>query len=430
MKQLERFLVGILLVVAAGIVVHAPLTVWLGTVWPQWSEVIKAWKELLMAVGLALLIIVAVRRKMANMLLRDRVMQLAMVYAGICFLMIGVFNSDLHAAGAGILNDLRFVLYLVLVYGTLKLLPQYRLLFIRVFVGGAVVVFGFALLQLFVLPKDILAHIGYSKQTIAPYLTVDQNPNYIRINSTLRGPNPLGAYAMIVLSLLVAYAVKYGRKLQRNQRLWLFGAAVAGGLILGTSYSRSSLLAAVVAIVVIVLVTATQKARRQLAVMIAAIVVVAGIALFALRGNSVVSNVVLHDNPVGGSSVSSNDGHASSLVDGIKRFAVQPLGAGIGSTGSASLGTKNPLIIENQYLFIAHETGWAGLAVFLWLFGEVMRRLWQRRRSVLALGTFASGCGLAVIGLMQPVWVDDTISIIWCGLAGVAIVTELQRKKQ
>ncbi len=435
MKQLERFLVGILLVVAAGIVVHAPLTVWLGTVWPEWSEVIKAWKELLMAVALVLLVVLAVRRKMADTLLRDRVIQLALVFAGIHFLMIGVFNNDLHAAGAGILNDLRFVLYFVLTYGTLRLFPQYRSLFVKVFIGGAAVVFGFALLQLFVLPKDILAHIGYGKQTIAPYLTVDQNPNYVRINSTLRGPNPLGAYAMIVLSFLMACTVKYGQMLRYNHRLWLIGATVTGGLIIGTSYSRSSLLAVIVAIAVIVMATATKKVRRRLSIVTLVSVAAAVVLVFALRDNAVVSNVVLHDDPAGGGSVSSNDDHASSVVDGIKRFAVQPFGAGVGSTGSASLSTDKPLIIENQFLFIAHEVGWVGLGVFLWLFVEIMRRLWQRRASMLALGTFASGCGLAIIGLMQPVWVDDTVGIIWYGLAGVAIASELgaaklKRKRQ
>ena len=107
----------------------------------------------------------------------------------------------------------------------------------------------------------------------------------------------------------------------------------------------------------------------------------------------------------------------------------QPFGAGIGSTGSASLGTDQPLIIENQYLFIAHETGWIGLTVFIGLFGLILRRLWQRRRDWLALGVFASGIGLAVIGLLLPVWVDDTVSIVWWGLAAVALAGGVYGKR-
>ena len=101
----------------------------------------------------------------------------------------------------------------------------------------------------------------------------------------------------------------------------------------------------------------------------------------------------------------------------------QPLGAGVGSTGSASLYTDTPRIIENQYLFVAHETGWLGLLVFVAIFIAVLLRLWRERHDWISLGVFASGIGLALIGALQPVWVDDTVSIIWWGLAGLAIAS-------
>ena len=415
----ERVLVGILLVVAGLIVVHAPLVVWLGTVWPDWAQQVKAWKEILMAMALVLLIVVAARRHKVSELLHDRVMQLSLVFAGLHFALVGLFDSDITQAGAGLLIDLRYVLYFVLVYGTLRLLPGYRRLFIKVFVVGAVVVLGFSLLQQFVLPRDVLANIGYGKDTISPYLLVDDNPTYVRINSTLRGPNPLGAYAVIVLGLLAAIAVR--RKLGRRDWVVLGAFALAAGLTLGASYSRSSLIGAVVALVVAVFGAAVGKVRRRLGWGLAVAAVVFAGGLFALRDSSFVANVVLHDNPTTGARTDSNAGHAQSLVHGLNLAISEPLGAGIGSTGSASLGTDQSLIIENQYLFVAHEAGWAGLALFVWLFVEVMRRLWVGRKSALALGVFAGGCGLAVIGLLLPVWVDDTVSIVWWGLAAVAI---------
>jgi len=429
-RLVERVLMGLLLVVAAGIVVHAPLTVWLGTIWPHGNEVVKAWKEILTAIALVLLVAVAIRKKQFNVLMNDRLMQVALLYAGLHFVMIGVLNTDLHQAGAGILIDLRYVLYFVVVYGALQLYPHYRRLFVQVFAWGAVVVVGFGLLQIFVLPADILAHIGYSKATIAPYLTIDKNQSYVRINSTLRGPNPLGAYAMAVLSMMLAYVLRYYRKLQSLQLLWLALGAIGAALVLGASYSRSADIALVVAVLATVLVVARQKARQRLVAATIAVLVVASVGLYMLRDTHFVSNVVLHINPSGGSSVNSNEGHAESLVDGVRRLVVQPLGQGVGSTGSASLDTKNALIIENQYLFIAHEVGWAGLALFLWLFGLVMARLWQRRASAFALGTFATGCGLAVVGLLLPVWTDDTVSIVWWGMAAVALATGARIKKR
>lgn len=417
----ERVLVGILLVIAALIVMHAPLTVWAGTLLPDYSDFIKAWKELLMGAALVLFIFAAVRHDRVKSFLNDRLMQLALVYAGLHFIMIGVFQNGLASAGAGLLIDLRYILYFVLVYGTIQLLPQYRRWFVKVFVGGAAVVIGFALLQIFILPKDVLANIGYSKETISPFLTVDENHDYIRINSTLRGPNPVGAYATIVLGLLAAAVIRW----KLNTRGYLMAIAIAGaaGTMLWASYSRSSAIAAIVTLAVVAVIAVSAKVRKRLGIVIAAVLIIAIGAVVALRDTSFVANVILHNNPTSGTGadVDSNAGHLESLNTGTARLLQQPLGAGVGSTGSASLLTDKPFIVENQYLFIAHEVGWLGLALFIWLFVEVLRRLWLRRKSVLAIGVFGSGIGLAVIGLLLPVWVDDTVSIIWWGLAGLAI---------
>jgi hypothetical protein len=174
--------------------------------------------------------------------------------------------------------------------------------------------------------------------------------------------------------------------------------------------------------VVIVLAVSLSRKLNRRAWIIGAVIIFAVIGgLFAATNSTFVSNVFLHENPLTGSSTNSNQGHISSLQDGILRFVVQPFGAGVGSTGSASLHTNAPLIIENQYLSTAHEVGWLGLAFFLMIFIGIMSRLWQRRSDWLALGVFASGIGLAAIGLLLPVWVDDTVAIVWWGLAAIAI---------
>ena len=62
-RVVERILVGLLLVVAFGIVIHAPVSVWLGTAHPELDMVIKAWKEMLMGGALAALLYLAYRRQ-------------------------------------------------------------------------------------------------------------------------------------------------------------------------------------------------------------------------------------------------------------------------------------------------------------------------------------------------------------------------------
>jgi hypothetical protein len=104
-------------------------------------------------------------------------------------------------------------------------------------------------------------------------------------------------------------------------------------------------------------------------------------------------------------------------------MVAQPFGAGVGSTGSASLIGGEGFIIENQYLMIAHEVGWLGLGLFVWLYWCIMQALWRRRDSWLGLGVWASGLSLALIGFVLPVWADDVVSIVWWGLAALAIAT-------
>ena len=307
-------------------------------------------------------------------------------------------------------------------YVALVLYPQYTKLFVKVFIAGALVVLGFALLQLTILPNDFLKYFGYNETTIMPFLTVDQNDSFVRINSTLRGPNPLGAYAMVVLTVLLAFWLKANRVITKREQVVLAILSVGGIVALWASYSRSAALGAVVAVGLVLAATVAKKLSKTVWVVLAVVALALGGSLFALKDTDFVSNVILHVDPDEGSAVSSNDGHAESLVDGTNRVSEQPLGGGIGSTGSASLLTDSPLIIENQYLFIAHEAGWIGLGLFIAISWLLLSKLWRGRKDWLVLGVFASGIALALIGLIQPVWVDETVALVWWGLAAIALV--------
>ena len=419
LQSLERTYLGILLVIFAGIVVHAPLTVWLGTLAPGWELVIKSWKEILMLVAAPLAIVLVTRKKLWGEFSRDWLFRIIIGFVLVHLVALIFFWNGIAPTFAGLSIDLRWLLYFSLVYVLIRVQPSYRSLFIKVGICGALVVGVFALLQVTSLPKDVLAGIGYNKDTtIAPYLTVDQNEDYVRINSTLRGPNPLGAYAVIVLSILFAYVATNKKQTGVWMRMTLGVTAIVA---LWFSYSRSALLAGFVAGVTIGYLT-LQKRLSRVAWIAGLVAVGATAGLIAVMWQApFVQQVILHEDPLEGNMVNSNDGHVSSLQSGVQLLIEQPFGAGVGSTGSASLYGEHGIIIENQYLFIAHEVGWLGLILFLALFAVVMQRLWRQRHDWLALGVFASGIGLALIGLLLPVWVDDTVSIIWWGLAGVAL---------
>jgi hypothetical protein len=416
----EKLFIGVLLVIFGGIVLHAPLSVGFGALWPHYSLFIKSWKEILLGIGLVLGLWVVIQHK-AWARFNTPLFWLIGAFALLNVVLAAVVFTSSQQVVAGLLINLRYFLFFVLVYGALVLYPQLYTLFIKVFVAGAFVVIGFAVLQLTVLPHDILKYIGYDNTTIAPYLTVDQNPNYVRINSTLRGPNPLGAYVVVVLSVLLALWLR-GKRTFTKPAFWSVVFLGLGGItVLWASYSRSAVLALVAAVAIILFAVFGRNIKRPVWIALAIGALILTGSLVALRDTQFVSQVILHEDPAEGGKVNSNDGHAESLVDGTKRLLRQPLGGGIGSTGSASLLGSAPLIVENQYLFIAHETGWLGLVLFVVIYWFVLRQLWRKRRHWFALGVFASGIGLALIGLLLPVFTDDTVAIIWWGLAAIGL---------
>jgi hypothetical protein len=411
----------LLLTVFLLIVLHAPLTVFVGSHWPAIALPVKAWKEVLIGAAALLVGIRMFQTRQWNVLSYDYLGWIILCYWGLHVASLGWTSASPQAAFAGLLIDLRYMLYSATVYHFLRMYPSYLPSFIKVGAVGAVIVVGFATLQL-ALPADALKYLGYSDSTIQPYLTVDKNPDYVRFNSTLRGPNPLGAYAIIVLAAVVSFiATKHGVLTTKRRRLGAGALFIMSMIALWTSYSRSAALGAIAAVAIVLGVRYGRRMSKRVWTGVAAATIVLGLVGYAMKDTNFVANVILHNDPVTGASVDSNAGHISSLNEGVTRAIAEPLGRGVGTTGSASLYGDSPNIIENQYLMIAHEVGWLGVVLFLGVYLTFLRRMWPERSDWLALSTFASGVGLGLVGLVLPVWADDTVSIIWWGLAAVAL---------
>lgn len=417
---ISKIYIAILLIIFGLIVLQAPISVGFGSLWPDYSLIIKAWKEILMVVAAVIAVYLLIKNQ------KIQIIKIPLIIAVFIYILLhlGLLfykPQGLLASLAGLMIDLRYLVFFLLVYIAVKLYPKYRKVFIRIGVVGALLVLIFGVLQVFVLPDDVLKYIGYNLNTISPYLTVDKNPDYIRINSTLRGPNPLGAYAGIVLSLVVAAIAK--RKIKKDKWLLIFTTILLfGGVVcLWASYSRSALMGTIISLIIILGITIFRKFSYKVWIVFGVIFVLVCGGLYLARDTPFVSNVIFHENLADTNNINSNEGHVDSITEGLSRLIKQPLGAGIGSTGSASLFAEKTLIVENQYLFIAHETGWLGLVLFLVIFVKILSILWKKRQDWLALGVFASGIGLSLIGLVLPVWADDTVAIIWWGLAAIAL---------
>ena len=424
-RRIGQLGIGIMVVILAGLAVHTPTTIWLGTFVSSGVDVmLKAWKEVLLLALIPVVQLILLRdRPLFEKLARDPLFWVIKGYVLLHVLLMVVLWLGWWQSIAGMMIDLRYILAFVLVYVLVAALPQARKWFLGAIAAGAVVIIGFASLQ-HVLPIDVLKHIGYGPDTVTPYLTVDRNYDFVRINSTMRGPNPLGAYAASVVLIIVALIAT--RELRGKKQLTGAGVmSTASLLALWSSYSRSAKLALAAGLVMIAWVTKPWQYLSRKVLVGASVAGVVGLVVAAVTipQTTFFSNVFLHTNPEGGSSTQSNEEHRRSLQLGIERMIDQPIGAGIGSTGSASLFGDNPVIIENQFLFIAHELGWLGLVLFVVLLGMILWRLYVQatRSDGLALGVFASGVGLVVVGLVLPVYVDDVVSIIWWSLAAIVL---------
>jgi hypothetical protein len=402
---------------------HAFLTVWLSSIYGHYTA-IRLWKEMLLAIcGLGVLYLMAADVKIRTMTLSRRLAQLILIYFLVQAIW-GVVAYRLHdvnakALGYGLLVDNRFFLFFLIVWAvalrTSRLHANWHKLLFWPTVG--VVVFG--LLQIFVLPKDFLSHFGYGSMTIPAFETINHNSQYVRIASTLRGANPLGAYLLVPLSALCVLIV-------RGKRNWQTVSLLVAILItLFFTFSRGAWIGAIVSIAVVLGVCLKHQRTRRIFFYMTVITVVVVLGLFiTLRNNTRFENITFHTQTHSVSPESSDQGHASALKIGLSQLIHEPFGRGPGSAGPASEYNNHPeRIAENFFVQIGQETGWLGLLLFVTINTGVGYLLWLGRKSSLALSLLASLVGLTIVNQLSHAWADDTLAYVWWGLAGIAIAT-------
>jgi O-antigen ligase len=289
----------------------------------------------------------------------------------------------------------------------------------------AAIVTLFGLLQAFILPQDFLKHFGYGQSTIPAYQTINSNQSYVRIQSTLRGVNPYGAYLVLITSVMTALILK----LRRNYKM--VALLIASLVTLIYTFSRSAWIGTFVALAFVV-VLALYKTRLFKAVVLGGLILLIIAAALVVTDHSTrLQNIIYHTQSNSAVKTTSDQGHLSGLESGLKDIYHQSLGGGVGTAGPAS--TYNPKrirIAENYYIQIGQETGVLGLGLFLAINISVACRLWRRRDSSLALGLFASFLGLVVVNMLSHAWEDPTLSYLWWGLAGIAMTIKVPTERK
>ena len=423
-------MVGILSVVAVIIVLlpfHAFLTVW-GSLLIGHYTLLRLWKEfLVLFISMAAIWLVIVDRSIRRVIFKNKLTWAILAYA-LVDLIVSFWSYRGHqvsgkALAYGLLDDLRFLAFLLVVWAAALHSPKLNKRWHKLILWPAVVVIGFGLLQMSVLPANFLTHFGYGAKTIPPFETINNNPNYVRILSTLRGADPLGAYLILPISALVVMLVRFRKSWSWAKVLLLIGAII----VLYGSYSRGAWIGAVISCLFITatLLKREMLRRYKLPIIVALVVVVliAGIGGVVLSHSARFQNIIFHTQTNSASPISSDQAHLSALESGLQQVADHPLGRGPGTAGPASVYNHDApaSIPEDYFLEIGEESGWLGLVLFIAINLLVGYELWQRRSSAFALTLLAALIGITFVNLITLSWTDDTLSYLWWGLAGLAL---------
>lgn len=409
---------------------HAFLTVWGASLIGHYTA-LRLWKEvLLLACIIGVLYLLITDGKIRSHTLTRRLVWLILVYIAVNVIWGAVawhqHTLTAKALGYGLIVNLRFLIFFLISWSLALRTSRLRKSWQWLVLAPAAVVVLFGLLQALVLPQDFLTHFGYGPKTIAPFETINHNAQYLRIASTLRGANPLGAYLLIPISLLAGLLIT-------GRRTWPYVSLFIGSLLtLFFSFSRSAWVGAALALTTIGIHYLDRKYLKQAVAGIICVVVLASAAFatFEWHHNSRFQNIFFHTQTHSTVKTTSDQGHIAGLKNGLHDLVRQPFGRGPGSAGPASVyNIGSPRIAENYFLQIGQETGWIGLILFALINIGVGYILWLKRQDPLALTLFASLIGLTFISLFSHAWTDDTTAYIWWGLAGIAMVEPKKNEK-
>lgn len=418
----------------AGVLVLLPftafLTTWLGSNFGH-LDAWRIWKEVAIVAMLpgAIYLCWAVPQ-LRQWLKSDWLVRVGLAY-GILLVILGIWAVQAHRVNGpaliyGWLADLRIVGFMFIVMPVAALDGFLRRNWLRLLVGPAVIVIIFGLLQRYVLSYDFLRHFGYGPKTIPAYQTIDKKIEYRRIQSTLRGANPLGAYLVLVLTAIVSR--------WRNKRVHtlVLGLLMSGTIALFYTYSRSAWLGLLIGAAVVLWWQYPERInhRALLAGLAAGLLLTVG-GLAATRRNATLQNTFFHTDSTSTSAESSNASRLGNLKYASIQVIDEPLGRGPGTAGPASARNHphKARIAESYFLQIGQEAGWLGIALFMALNGLIGYRLWLRRARLLPQVLLAAGLGLMLVNLVSHAWADDTLGLLFYGLVGIALAPDIIKKR-
>jgi len=341
--------------------------------------------------------------------------------------LIWLLHPDIYRNSAllGIIYNNRLFCYVVLGMSAVLLWPQHITsnFLLRLMLGLSTVVALLGVIQWF-LPHDFLTHFGYSldRGTRAVFY-IDDKSGFLRVMSTLREPNALGAYLIMPLTALTALLL---RAKDYNRRLVLLGMFGLHALALLLTFSRSAWLGATLSVALIVgwqYPARVHVFAKRFGLPLIALLVVAGVGLFSQRHSSFVRSYITHSSVNHNTTeIDSNGYHEVFVERGLHGIVHQPLGHGPGTAGLASIqNPKGSFLTENYYIQIGYEVGVVGLLLFVGMQALLYVRLWRQRQEVLPAVLLTSFWAYVLTNMLLHTWSNEAVAAQWWLLAGLSL---------
>ena len=382
----------------------------------------KALKDIIPVIGLGILFLC--NKNVINKL-KNKLFAIIAIYFSLTILLIVLRDNSRSSEILGLVYNLRFLT--IFIFGFLLTIYYYSPSLIKttfkVVMCMGISVASFAIIQVLLLPDSALGLVGYSKETgsIPVFYISDITKTTERAFSTLKDPNSLGSYLIIILCLTV-YARSFYKKMSTKINILLVSIVLCAIYL---TYSRSAWLGSLVAIFSLIIlnprcVAYIRKNKKRIAGIAVSLVLVMAALFVSLSSNHKFNNLIFH---VGDNApTTSNSQRVSSMSKTIKMIFENPLGYGPGSAGPTSLKGNNPLLPENYYLQIAHETGIIGLILFMAICLIVLLELLEMKdERIEAKILIAAFIGLGFTNLFVHIWANEAVAYTWWALAGLII---------
>jgi O-antigen ligase len=340
---------------------------------------------------------------------------------------IGALRADSHLLGILRLRDI--LLYIPMLWIARGLIVSRKdfVNFLKVIFATVSLVLSLAFIQLIFFADGTVLRLDPSNGSWIP-----------RASSVLAHPNNLGSYLIIILPIVFAFAWRKFKFFR--ERILAVLIAIAGAIIVYSTYSRSVWMAFAVTILALILINVRQRKKNHVKYFIfGAIVVAIGVFAFPRVGNLLRTVVdptygsnserlqILTDLVASSTNTSTLIGRGlGDIYQGTDREINISLSDIVSADTQNVRTAKDRTFVDNAVIKTWTETGLAGLIIVSFLLWRVLCLAWgvaingkTDKEKTFAVGFFSATIGLVVMSFFLDIPEVFPIALYWWTFIGI-----------